>query len=329
MADVRFFTMSDADNFLGLAAMMKSLRRQGHHEPITVLDLGLTPAQRAMLSPAVDLVQLPEAAGRHPFFLVAFPYLLHPAGTVVYIDADVIVTQPLGGVLAAAASGMLCAAPDFLADRWFAEWQSIFALAQPLRRGVYVNAGFVAFSAEHFPDLLRRWWECCDGLAGDHSWPLPIHNPVGLLDQDALNALLMSEVPEDRIWLLSEREAIQGEERLARTTVLDRRQLACCYEGHSTVLLHAWGQPKPWQPAARHHLRRTAYLVCLRRLLTADDPPPIAPTIAPPWLRRGPVGLATLHGLVARRRVATRVRRLRSRIKRLLRMTPWDRVATA
>ena len=215
MADVRFFTISDADNFLGLVAMVKSLRQQGHHERVTVLDLGLSPAQRGALGAGVQLVQLPETDGRHPFFLVAFPSLLQPEGTVVCIDADVIATQTLGPVLAAAARGMVCAAPDFLADRWFAEWQSIFGLAQAPRRGVYVNAGFVAFSTEHFPHLLHRWWECCEGLAAHHSWPLPRRDPVGLLDQDAFNALLMSEVPEDRLWLLSERSAIEGKDRLA------------------------------------------------------------------------------------------------------------------
>lgn len=321
MADVRFFTMSDADNFLGLVAMVRSLRLQGHHDPVTVLDLGLTSAQRAALQHTVELVQLPQAVGRHPFFLAAYPVFLRPKGTVVWIDADVIITQTLDPVLAVAARGMVCAAPDFLFDRWFGEWQSIFELGDELRHQTYVNAGFFAFSTEHFPDLLRRWWKCCDGLAANHSWPLPGSDPVGLLDQDALNALLMSEIPEDRLWLLSEQSGIEGKDRLARTKVVDRRRLVCRFGGQPTVLLHSSGQPKPWQPAARRDLRRTAYVICLRELLTRQDPPAITRDMAPAWLRPGAVSASTLYALFALRSIRrgkARARRAGSRIKRRL-----------
>ena len=155
MDDVRFFVMSDADNFLGLIATVQSLRRMGHHEPVTVLDVGLSGAQRdALTTHNVECARLPQTEGQNPFLCAAFPLFLGPHGTIVCIDADVIVTQPLDPVFAAASSGMLCAAPDYLADRRFAEWQSTFDLSQPLRRQVYVNAGFVAFSTTHFPDLL-------------------------------------------------------------------------------------------------------------------------------------------------------------------------------
>jgi hypothetical protein len=83
----------------------------------------------------------------------------------------------------------------------------------------------------------------------------------------------LSDVPEDRLWLFSERSAIQGTHRLARTKVVDRRHLVCRSEGQLTALLHATGQPQPWQPAARRDLRRTAYVICLRELLTRPDAP--------------------------------------------------------
>ena len=307
--------MSDADNFLGIVAMVKSLRRQRHHEPITVLDLGLSPAQRDVLRSDVELVRLPEVDGRHPFFLAPYPFLLDAVGTVVTIDADVIVTQTLEPVLAAAADGMVCAAPDLVSDRWFAEWQSIFGLERAPRHGVYVNAGFVAFSTEHFPDLLRRWWECCDGLAATHSWPLPAADPVGYLDQDALDAILMSEVPEARLWLLPEESAIQGTDRLAHTKVVNRRRLACRYEGRATVLLHAVRPRKPWQPAARRDLRRTAYLTCLRELLVRPDAPAVPRAMAPAWLRPGLVSASTMRALFALRSI----RRGKARAGRVLR----------
>ena len=215
---------------------------------------------------------------------------------------------------------MVCAAPDFLADRWFVEWESIFGLERPPRRAVYVNAGFVAFSTDHFPDLFRRWWECCNDLAATHSWPLPRSDPVGLLDQDALNALLMSEVPEDRLWLFCEHPAIEDKESLARTKVVDRRRLVCRFEGRPTVLLHWTGRPKPWEPAARHDLRRGAYMTCLRALLIAPDALPSAMrSTAPAWLRPGALNAMAMEVrfvMSSARRGARRVWRLGSLVKR-------------
>ncbi len=319
MDDVRFFVICDADNFLGLMATVQSLRRQGHHEPVTVLDIGLSPLQRDTLGTGVDTVCLPQAEGHHPFLLAAFPLLLGAEGIIVCIDADVIVTQSLDPVFAAARRGLLCAAPDYLADRWFGEWRSIFDLKQPLRRQVYVNGGFLAFSTAHFPDLLARWWECCQRI-GDDEPPLPRNHPLSLFDQDALNAILMSEIAEERLWLFSERSAVQGRFRLPHVKVVDRRRLACRYEGTPTALLHSTGKPKPWQPTAQCDLQRTAYLVCLRELLTTPGTL-TAPmqARAPVWLRPGTLNAAAMHTLCAVssiKRVNVRARQAGSRIKR-------------
>lgn len=320
MDDVRFFATCDADNFLGLTATVQSLRRQGHDEPVTVLDVGLSTVQRdALATHNVDTVQLPETEGRHPFLCSAFPHFLHPRGIVVCIDADVIVTLPLDPVFAAARRGLLCAAPDYLADRWFGEWQSIFGLSHQPRRQPYVNGGFLAFSTTHFPDVLERWWDCCQRLV-DHQPPLPRSHPLSLFDQDALNAILMSEITEDRLWLFPKRSVVQGRIRLPHSVVVDRRRLACRYEGTPTALLHSSGQPKPWQPAARHDLRRTAYLVCLRELLTtpgALSAPMQAE--APFWLRPGVLpatALRTLCAVSSIRRGRARAWRAGSRLKR-------------
>lgn len=320
MDDVRFFVMSDADNFLGLIATVQSLRRMGHHQPVTVLDIGLSGAQRdALTTHNVECARLPQTEGQNPFLCAAFPLFLGPHGTIVCIDADVIVTQPLDPVFAAASSGMLCAAPDYLADRRFAEWQSTFDLSQPPRRQVYVNAGFVAFSTTHFPDLLARWWECCQRLL-DLEPPLPRAHPLSLLDQDALNAIVMSEIAEERLWLFSDQSAIQGKTRLPHVKVVDRRRLACRYAGTPTALLHSTGRPKPWRPEAQRELQRTAYLVCLRELLTA--PGALSAPLqaqAPVWLRPGALNAAAMRALCVAssiRRVNTRARRAGSRIKR-------------
>ena len=139
-----------------------------------------------------------------------YPYRLHAEGVVVYIDSDVIVTSRLDHAFVAARRGMVCAASD-PARRWFADWGLIFRLERPLRRQVYVGAAFVAFSTTQFPHLLRRWWKCCDDLAQRLGSPPPDRtNPVALPDQDALNALLMSEVPAGSVELLPQNAVAQG-----------------------------------------------------------------------------------------------------------------------
>ncbi|HXY94812.1 MAG TPA: hypothetical protein VEP49_20280 [Acidimicrobiia bacterium] len=316
---VRFFSVTDAEHYLGLVAMVRSLRLQGHRDALTVLDVGLTAEQRRALPAGVHAVHRTEADGRHPFLLSPFAALLDHRGTVVVIDSDVIVTASLAPVLADAQRGQVCAAPDRLPDRWFAEWESLFELGAPLRRQVYVNAGFVAFDTAHHPDLLARWWKCCDGLVGRAEVGMPRSDPRSLLDQDALNALLMSEVGAERLSFLAAETAIQGRTRLARTRVVDRRRLACRYEGHATVLLHAIGNPKPWQREAQPALRRTAYVLCLRELLARRPP---ATEYAPAWLRPGSAGRAALEVTVAAasaRRWWSDARRAAGRLRRRLR----------
>jgi hypothetical protein len=278
---IRFFTRADSKSFIGLLALVRSLRLQGHDEALTVLDLGLTAHQRSVLEGQCDVVRVPGIARRHPWLVAPYPYLLNAEGTVVYLDCDVIVTSRLDHALAAARRGLVCAAPD-PATRWFADWESIFAIKRSLRREVYVNSGFVAFSTLYFLHLQRRWWECCDRMAQHLDTPpsgnatrLHCHqnraNPIALPDQDALNALLMSEVPAGRVQLLPKDAVGQGRRELAQIIVVDLRRLESGHAGRRTTLFHAWGRPKPWQAKAWRNLTRTPYVRFLRRLLSGAD----------------------------------------------------------
>jgi hypothetical protein len=319
-APVRFFTMADSENFIGLLALVGSLRLHGHNDPLTVLDLGFTADQRSVLEGLCDTVRVDGIAGRHPWFLASYPYRLHAEGIVVYIDSDVIVTSRLDHAFVAARRGMVCAASD-PASRWFADWGPIFGLERPLRRQVYVSAAFVAFSTTQFPHLLRRWWECCDDLAQRlGSPPSDRTNPVALPDQDALNALLMSEVPAGSIELLPQNAAAQGPRELAQTSVVDLRRLECRHAGQQTMLLHAYGRPKPWQSNAWRNLRRTAYVRCLRRLLNRSDARVcLDDRTLPVWLRPDARGAVTLHLLFGiswiRRQVTGAGRRIKVRAR--------------
>jgi hypothetical protein len=303
---IRFFTRADSGFFVGLLALVRSLRLQGHNEPLTVLDLGLTSKQRSALTGLCDLVRVDGIAPRHAWFLAPYPHLLHAEGIVVYLDCDIIVTSRLDDALDTARRGMVCAAPD-PADRWFADWQPIFGLERPPRRQVYINSGFVTFSTAHFPDLQRRWWECCDHIAhrldshaSEKANPIAASsdrtNPIALPDQDALNALLMSEFPAGRIQLLPEGAVALGRRELVQTRIVDLGRLECRRGGQRTTLLHAFGWPKPWQPNAWRYLRRTSYVRCLRRLLSRRDMPgAVDARTIPVWLRPGTPGALTLQ----------------------------------
>jgi hypothetical protein len=307
-APVRYCTVADASHFVGLVALVNSLRWNGHHDPVTVLDAGLTPDQRADLAPHCDVVASPPD-DRHPWLLAPLACRAHAADVVVSIDCDVIVTAPLDDLLRHAREGQVCAFPDWMPDRWFAEWESTFALPRPPRHQTYVNSGFVAFSPSAHPELLERWVASCDTMASDPvvSPAVDLADPTALPDQDALNALLMSIVDPTQMAIQPAAAAPQGTRELARTRVTDVRNVSCSYDGTPTALLHSWGTPKPWQQEARNTLRRTAYLVCLRRLLVRDDVAWRSALPRTPWLVPGFRGALAFRYLTVRAGVRRRV----------------------
>lgn len=296
----RFCTIADSSHYLGLVALVNSLRLQGHRDEITVLDVGLTAAERAELAPHCDVVD-PPVPGRHPWLLAPHACLALPADVVVSIDADVIVTAPLDDLLALARVGQVCAFPDRLADRWFPEWEGAFALPAPPRHQAYVNTAFLAFSTRALPDLLPAWAARCDAVDATPSATTLVEfdDPLALPDQDALNALLMSVVAPERLSVQPADAAAQGARQLRETRVRDERTLECSRAGTRTTLLHSYGAPKPWQPQPRHHVRPSAYLRCLRRLVVADDVALQSAVPRTPWLESGARGALTWHTTTA------------------------------
>ena len=311
---VRAFTVGDAGFFPGIVAMVNSLRITGSEVPVTVLDAGLTPRQRALLEPHCDLIPVTPSA--HPALLKTIAPLQSDCDIAVLIDSDIVVTDSLAPAVAVAKRGQVFAYVDRSApDRWFAEWGEIFELRAPLRRQPAVNAGLVAFSRRMLPELLTRWSACIQGVV-DRSPSVGVggvENPVWLGDQDALNALLMSEFPEGTTVHGPARGMVIGDDALAAARLVDQKSLECRWGDERVGVIHAVGRPKPWEHSAWSQYWMTSYTRALRRALWGPDAIIRVPEAElPPWLRSGAIAVVegrVLHGMYAPARVSRPLRR--------------------
>ena len=284
--EATFYTIADAGYFPGLVALLNSLRLTGNKDELVVLDLGLSSGQRSALDGHVRIVETPDPLEGRPMLLKAYPHILGETGTIVLIDSDMVVGRDLGDIAGLAAAGKICAFPDPVPHRgrWFEEWHETLELRAPLRKGTYVNAGFLALSTEHHPALLGRWWELC------HRIPREQHFARAELafwagDQDVLNALLRSEVPEEALAELPGEEEAYPDELLA-AEIVDRATLHCEVDGTRLAILHYALGPKAWERRAPVRLRDDAYVRLLPRLLFEDDVAvQLSPSDVPFWLR--------------------------------------------
>ena len=286
--EATFYTIADAGFFPGLVALLNSLRLTGNVGELVVLDRGLMPAQRALVEDHVTLVELPEALAGRPMLLKAYPHALGASGTIVLIDSDMIVTRSLEDVVARAQKGGICVFPDPPPHRgrWFAEWHDELELRAPLRQRTYLNAGFLALSTEHWPELLGRWWELCDRVPREQHFGR-FEQPFWAGDQDVLNAILASEVPEDAVVELDAHEEAYPDD-LLEAVIVDERTLRCEVRGRPTAILHYALGPKAWERKAWLRLRDDAYVRLLPRLLFGDDVAVrLDPRSVPLWLRPG------------------------------------------
>ena len=208
--DSTYYTIANAPFFPGLVALLNSLRLSGNRGELVVLDRGLEEEQRELLAPHATVVQLPDEHVSHPALLKPYAQALDPKGVVILLDSDMMVVRSLDWIVEQAAAGRICLFPDPIPDRWFAEWADTLELSAPLRRGTYLNAGFVAFDVERWPSLLSRWWELCAKIPADQLYTDQAV-PFWAADQDALNALLFSELPEEAVEELPDpRRSVSG-----------------------------------------------------------------------------------------------------------------------
>jgi hypothetical protein len=295
-ASPSFFTVSDSRFFVGTVAMLNSLRLTGNGSELVVIDTGLTDEQRRRLDGAATLVTVPpEIARGHPL-LVKPTADLFREGTIVLIDSDMLVVRRLDEAVAAARSGKIFVYPDHEAtkDRRFDLWTEALELTAPLRPRRYVNAGFVALSLEHRRDFLERWRRACarippGAIGGDPA------EPFYGGDQEALNALLMSEIPDDAQEVGAEGESLHPD-ALRHVEVVDEEHLICLYRGRRAAILHYSLAPKPWEARAWRRLRSfDAYVRLFPRVAFRDDVPVrLRPEEVAFWLRPGRLARASV-----------------------------------
>ena len=263
---VAFYTVANANYFLGLAGLVNSLRLLGHAEPVVVLDCGLAAWQRELLEGHV--VMLPAPAGVPPHLLAWEGPRLHPAEIMVLIDADMVVTRRLDPVLAPVAErAVVVAFEDRLGGRFFAEWSGVLGLPEIVHQRPYVNAGLLVLAGSRGADVLTTIRDAQLRLPGGRRRVGSRRvDPFYFSDQDVLNAVLMASLEGDELVVLDYRLApfaIAAPD----LTVADVRALRCTYpDGVSPFVVHHT-QKKPWLAATPQN----AYSELLGRLLLADD----------------------------------------------------------
>jgi hypothetical protein len=278
-----FYCVSDRRYFLGAVGLINSLRLVGHTEPIYLLDCGLTEPQRELLDGHVTLVR--DQSGTPPWLLKTIAPLRHPAEVMVLIDADMIVTRPLGELIESAGEGRLVAAINDR-DRFRSDWGELLGLGA-VRRGPYLSSGLVVVERQLGTEVLELMDRLQDRVDFDRTFWRQNDPDYAFLygDQDVLNGILASErVGADRVVALEHRLAPTPP--FGRLRVADRRTLRCRYrDGTEPYVLHNFFR-KPWLV----RMRSSVYSRLLTRsLLGSDVELRVPPELLPLRMRTGPL----------------------------------------
>jgi hypothetical protein len=302
-----FYCVADERYFLGAVGLINSLRLVGHREPIFLVDCGLTERQRELLGPQAVLVPSPPAIP--PWLLKTVAPLRRPAEVMMLLDADLVVTRPLTGLIERAAGGRVVAFRNQL-DRFVGDWGDLLDLGRA-RRGPYLSSAAICIERALGTEVL--------GLMEDRQRLVDFERthwrrdepgyPFTYADQDVFNAILATRVAPGRI------EAL--DQRLAPTPpfdglkLVDGRTLRCAYADAVEPYLVHHHVVKPWLEPTHHGV----YSQLLRRLLIG---PGLAIEVSenqiPCHLRTGPRAYALRAGVNLRERLRWHVREpLRSR----------------
>jgi hypothetical protein len=277
--EAAFYCVADSSYFLGAVGMLNSLRVLGHREPLFILDCGLTGAQRELLAPHAALI--PGPGDVPPCLLKTIAPLRHPAEVMVLIDADIVATRSLAGLMERASEGCVLAIKDG-EDRYFPEWGDLLGTAMP-RRQPYVSSSLVILGGGPGQEVVRLMDELQAQVdiqgtpfatrvpdraffRGDYATAATSH-PFFYPEQDVLNAILAAKLDPRQVEVLDRR--LEADPPFAGVRVIDEMALRCAYrDGTEPYALHHFAV-KPWLEPARHG----PYSRLLRRLLTGADVP--------------------------------------------------------
>jgi hypothetical protein len=319
VSEAAFYCVSSERYFLGAVALVNSLRVLGHTEPVFVLDAGLSPTQREVLSQDVTVV--PAPGDMTPFLLKTVAPLRFPAEVMVLVDADIIVTRPLTELIDRALEGRVLAV-EHEHDRFFPQWGDLLGLGTAQQRR-YVSSGLVLAGGPLGKRVIRLMHDARQrieiertpfsvpapdlaSLSGafpenraDRPADHPAQHPFFFADQDILNAVLASDVDPGRIDVLDRHlEAITPFKGLK---VRDKATLRCAWEdGTEPYAVHHYMPAKPWLEPTYDGV----YSRLLRRLLVGADVSVKVPRRQIPWrLRSGLTAYAERKRINAGERV--------------------------
>jgi hypothetical protein len=191
VSPVAFYAVANEPHFLGLVALLNSLRLQGHLDPLLVADCGLAGWQRELLVPHAEVVEADR--GIPPHLLKPVLPRARPAEKMVLLDVDLVAVRPLTPLLDETAAVVAFADP--VAHRFHPEWAELLDLP-PIRPHTYLNSGFFVLNGgvgRSVLDVVAVKQEKIDAAksryAGGRS-----SSPFYYLDQDVWNAVLASSV---------------------------------------------------------------------------------------------------------------------------------------
>ena len=283
MRPAAFYCATGAAFFPGAVALVNSLRLLGHDEPIFILDCGLEPGQRRLLETEAELLEAP--ADEPPSMLKLVAPLAEPAAAMAVLDADVIVTRPLGELLARAGGGDLVGFENE-SPRFDERWGPLLGLGE-LEPGPYLNSSALFAGGDGALELLAEARARLSEIDRTGTWlgrgdPT---DPFLYADQDVVNAVALARLPRERIVALgSELAAIPPFDGVR---IDDAETLAVSGPGGGRpFMLHHYAR-KPWLV----RLRSNPYSRLMTRLTLAPDVAiGLDPSDLPARLRPGAAG---------------------------------------
>lgn len=259
-----FYCVCDARFFPGLVGAINSLRLHGHDQPVYVLDAGLEGWQRDLLSTEASIV--PRDIRGAPTMLKAQAPLSNPAKTAVLVDADVIITRPLTGLIERAGSNAIVGFCDD-AERFVPEWGDLLGEGTAVQRP-YLSAGLLVVGAGPGAELFSGLARHSETVDFGRTWARAndVDYPFVYGDQDLINALLATRLKEIDVEALDKRFFCALP--FGGAEVLDARHVRCAYpDGTEPYGLHHILPAKPWL----QRLHDGVYSQLLRRVLTGPD----------------------------------------------------------